>query len=342
MRYGPTPLATHILAAWSKGDPERLAQFHAGVRRYQASPWVRPQSEAEVFWQNGSTRLLHYPYAQGQPLLIIPSLINPWWVLDLLPDNSLISWLLTQGFRPYVLDWGVADSKTRALDLDSLVREHLRPALAAIREPAGVLGYCLGGTMAAALAALDPARVAALALLAAPWHWSNYQSGHRQALGELMTASAPVLEHIGAMPAEQLQRLFAELDQQLIVEKFIKFADVAEGSSAERAFLALEDWSNSGPPLSTPVACQLFGDWIANGKDGWPGVEPAALTMPTLVVTATTDRIVPEAVAAPLAGVLPNATLMRVKAGHVGMVVGSKAQTLLWEPLTKWLILQRL
>ncbi len=337
IRSGPTPLAAHILAAWSTGDAAVLAQFHAGVRRYQASRWLRPQSEPALFWHKGSTRLLRYGAAGGTPLMIIPSLINPSWVLDLVPENSLVAWLSTQGFQPYLLDWGVADKATRQLDLDGLVEQHLLPALAAIGAPAHVLGYCLGGTMAMALACRDPSRVKSLAVLAAPWRWSCYDAEHRQAMGEMMAASSASLDAWGAMPAEQLQLLFAKLDPQVSVDKFARFASVAEGSAAEETFLALEDWSNGGAPLSAPVARQLFGDWIAGGTDGWPAVDPAKLTLPALVVTAIPDRIVPEQVALPLAELLPNATLMRLAAGHVGMVVGSKAKRLLWQPLAAWL-----
>lgn len=342
MRHGPTPLAVHIVAAWSTGDAALLAKFHAGVRRYQASRWRRPASEPEVFWQNGSTRLLRYGAAGGTPLLIIPSLVNPCWVLDLVPENSLIAWLSTQGFQPYLLDWGVADKATRQLDLDGLVVQHLHPALMAMGAPAHVLGYCLGGTMAVALACRDPSRVKSLAVLAAPWRWSCYDAGHRHAMGEMMAASAGGLAAWGAMPADQIQMLFARLDPQLIVDKFARFADVAEGSAAEQTFLALEDWSNGGAPLSAPVARQLFEGWIAGGLAAWPGIvlggiDPATLSLPALVVTAIPDRIVPEAVALPLADLLPNATLMRIAAGHVGMVVGSKAKQLLWQPLAAWL-----
>ncbi len=336
-RHGPTPLAGHILAAWRSGDPQKLALFHAGVQRYQNCPWVRPTFDYEVVWQKGSSRLLKYPAGTGTPVFIVPSLINPWWVLDLLPENSLIAWLGAQGFQPYVLDWGVADPATRTLDMDGLVQDNLGPALSAIKTPAVVLGYCLGGTMAVALAQQNPDQVSALALLAAPWCWSCYSADYRTAMAEMMATSSQCLEDWGAMSAIQLQMLFAALDSQLIVDKFAKFACVDEGSAAERAFVAVEDWSNAGPPLSAPVAYQLFGDWIANGKDGWPGVEPARLAMPALVVASIPDRIVPEAVAAPLAGLLPNATLMRVDAGHVGMVVGSRAQTMLWAPLAEWL-----
>ena len=337
MRDGPTPLTAHMLAAWSSGDAGLVADFLASVRRYQASTWTRPASKPGVLLQFGTMQLLDYGLKSGKPILVIPSLINPSWVLDLLPDNSLMAWLVNQGFRPLMIDWGVPDAFSRSLDMNAVVEQLLVPALAAIGTPVPLLGYCLGGTLAVALAAHSPDRVSALALMATPWAWSGYDTESCRELGQLMHTWEPALNQLGVLPAEQLQMLFAHLDPQLIVRKFAKFADVEAGSHAEHTFFAMEDWSNTGPPLAAPVARQLFGDWIAHGINGWPGIDLSTLVMPALVITASADRIVPETTTRPLASALTKVTHMPVAAGHVGMVVGAKASELLWEPLTAWL-----
>jgi polyhydroxyalkanoate synthase len=49
------------------------------------------------------------------------------------------------------------------------------------------------------------------------------------------------------------------------------------------------------------------------------------------------DRLVPAESARPLAALTPNSTVIEPKAGHIGMVAGTHAQTVLWQPFADWL-----
>jgi polyhydroxyalkanoate synthase len=49
------------------------------------------------------------------------------------------------------------------------------------------------------------------------------------------------------------------------------------------------------------------------------------------------DRIVPPASARALAEAIAGAQVMTPPAGHIGMVVGGKRRTHLWEPLADWI-----
>jgi len=101
----------------------------------------------------------------------------------------------------------------------------------------------------------------------------------------------------------------------------------------------------AGPgTLSLPAARQCFdaffgrnepgaGAWTINGA----AVDPARLRVPALVVSAGTDRIVPQESSSALAGAIPGAAALCVNAGHVGMVASRRAPSLLWEPLARWL-----
>src|SRR4051812_40623130 len=95
-------------------------------------------------------------------LILVPSLINPPFILDLAPDISLVKWLATQGFHPFLLDWGCPLAADRNLDVSAHVERRLLPLIAKFEQPPVLIGYCLGGTIA--LAAACAARVAGLAL----------------------------------------------------------------------------------------------------------------------------------------------------------------------------------
>jgi polyhydroxyalkanoate synthase len=133
---------------------------------------------------------------------------------------------------------------------------------------------------------------------------------------------------------EVLQSAFWSLDPARTVAKFEAFADMAEASPEARAFVTLEDWANDGPPLPHAAARELFEELFGadvTGRGEWRLADPGALPCPFLDIVSTSDRIVPAA-SATGAG-----ERLELAQGHVGMVVGGRSKTALWEPLAAWL-----
>ena len=102
------------------------------------------------------------------------ALINRPDIFDLTPGNSFVEYLLEQGYDVFLLDWGVPDEAEGDLGLeyyacDALpwgIRETLR---ACGEDEVTLLGWCIGGTLCAMHAALEPdAPVRNLALLTTP------------------------------------------------------------------------------------------------------------------------------------------------------------------------------
>lgn len=272
----------------------------------------------------------------GRPVVIVPSLINGPEVVDLAPGASLVERLAERGFAPLVVNWGAPGPAERAFSIDDLVTERLLPLLAALGEPAPLIGYCLGGTIAAAAAQLVPPP--ALALVAAPWTFTNYGAERRNALLGLWEQIAPGAEASGLVPVDLLQPGFWDLDPGRAVEKFARFGRMDPTAHESRQYVLVEDWVNSGPSISFAAAAQIFERFYGEDEPGgrrWRiggvPIDPGTLTCPVLNIVSTTDRIVPAAAAAP-AG-----ELIELAAGHVGMMVGSCARELLYDPLADWL-----
>ena len=272
----------------------------------------------------------------GPPVIFVPSLINPPYVLDLGAHVSLLRWLSGAGVRPLLLDWGAPRPEERDLDIAGHVETLLLPLLAALGERAALAGYCLGGTMAIAAAARRPVR--GLALIAAPWHFSGFPQAARDDLIALWAQASPAAEPMGVLPMEVLQTSFWRLDPARTVTKFEEFGKLPPDSDAARGFVALEDWANDGPPLSLGAGRELLRDFFGGdlpGRGQWRVggqlIHAEDLSCPILDIVSTTDRIVPAASAAGLG------TGLKLDLGHVGMIVGSRARAALWEPLGRWL-----
>lgn len=332
-----------FIAAVGAAAQDRMAAFVAGLQRYQNHPYRRELPELPVAWAEGATRLLDYD-GEGPPLLVVPSLINRYYVLDLMAERSLLRWLAARGFRPFVVDWGDPGEAERALDLAGHVGR-LGRALDAVAAAAGrpaLVGYCMGGTLAVALAQQRQADLAALALLATPWDF--HADGKAAEYVTLAKLAAPVLAACGGLPVDLLQALFASLDPLLGWHKFRRLAALAAGSDAEREFVAVEDWLNDGAALPQAVAWECLFGWYAENRpgqgqwrlDGEP-VRPESIELPALVAVPRADRIVPPASASALADQLPRAATLRPPSGHIGMVVSKRAEKGLWQPLADWL-----
>jgi polyhydroxyalkanoate synthase len=276
----------------------------------------------------------------GRPAIFVPSLINPPDVLDLAEDNSMLRWLSQHGVRPLLVDWGAATAAERELTIAGHVETMLLPLIESIGREAAVVGYCLGGTMALAAAALRP--IDRLALIASPWRFSGYSAKARADLVELWTAAQPVAEPLGLFPMELLQAAFWTLDPARVVTKYADYGRLDPDSAKARAFVVLEDWSNSGPPLTLAAGRDLVESFMRDdipGTGRWTVADTAIaahkISCPILEVTSQTDQIVPMATAAACGRQLS------LKQGHVGMIVGGRARTLLWKPLAAWLAQSR-
>jgi len=274
----------------------------------------------------------------GPPVLFVPSLINPPSVLDLSEERSLLRWLAGRGQHVLLLDWGWPHARRSGLSVTGHVEELLLPLVDMLGEPAVLVGYCLGGTMA--VGAAKAARAPAICTIAAPWHFSGFPDEARSRLAALWGSSRGTAAQLGVLPMEVLQSAFWSLDPQRTVAKFEAFA-MAEGAQAE-AFVILEDWANDGPPLAAAAARELFEDFFAEDRPGTGAwrlageiADPGALSCPVLDIVSTIDRIVPAATAA------ATGERLELGLGHVGMVVGGKARQALWEPLERWLLQAR-
>ncbi|MEX2407745.1 MAG: alpha/beta fold hydrolase, partial [Rhodovibrionaceae bacterium] len=146
----------------------------------------------------------------------MPSLINRAYILDLRERQSFLRWLAGHGFRPLLLDWGAPGEAERGFTLTDYIAGRLSAALDVVLAETGarpaLLGYCMGGTLALALAQLRQDSVRALALLAAPWDFHAGQEEIAKAGPMALLPYKPAMQLLGVLPTDALQALFAGLD----------------------------------------------------------------------------------------------------------------------------------
>jgi polyhydroxyalkanoate synthase len=359
--------ARALSARLAEADPEALAEavagealkrHHAlidGIEAYRGHPYRRVLSEPPAVWSEGSTRLLDYgamsaapSQTGGLPLLVVPSLINRAYILDLSARTSLLRWLAGRGFRPLLVDWDRPGDLERRFTLNDYICGRLGGCLDAALSLTGrrpvLLGYCMGGLLTLALALRRGADLAGLALLATPWDFHAGGLAQARLAAALYGSFAPAAELLDELPVDVIQAFFAGLDPQLVLRKFSAFGRLDPASREATDFVALEDWLNDGVPVAAPVARECLVEWYgenATARGHWriagQPVEPAALDLPSLCLVPAQDRIVPPESATALASVIPGAVTRTPAAGHIGMVVGARARRQVWQSLAAWL-----
>lgn len=168
-------LISHMLKTHGENIMSGLKQFHHDLIRgdglLQISLTDTDQfqigkniacTEGYVVFQNDLIQLIQYhpvtPKVHQNPLLIIPPWINKYYILDLQQENSLVKWLVDQGYVVFMISWvNPFDAHKNKTFANYLVEGPLA-ALSAISKNThiknvNILGYCIGGTLLGCLLA---------------------------------------------------------------------------------------------------------------------------------------------------------------------------------------------
>lgn len=328
----------------------RLARLASLLRRPRSPVGTTP---ADVVHRENKWRLLRYRRPDGAapryetPVLLVPSLINRHYVMDLLPGKSMAEDLVRAGHDVFCIDWGTPGDEDRLLTFDDVCDRYLGRAIrhAARSSPRGkthVLGYCLGGTLAVVHAAARPEHVASLLLLAAPVSFSD--DGH---LAVWMRNPAfdvrAAVDGLGNVPWQLMQGAFHMLRPTLPLAKTVTLLDRAENDAFVDGFFAVETWGNDN--VSFPGECfrryieELYrDDALMKGTFTLSGL-PARLEdirCPVAAVVFQHDNIVPARSAAVLLDRISSEdkVLLELAGGHVGAVVSTAAKKSLWPKMS--------
>jgi polyhydroxyalkanoate synthase len=351
------PATTNALLEQLQQDCERMRDRSDAVFKAMlgAAPVAVAQTPAKVVATENKLRLLRYDRVVAQPypipLLIVPSLINRYYLFDLVPGRSLVEYLVGRGIDVYLLDWGVPGPEDRSTTFDQHIMGYLRRAAQRVRSLSGqerinLLGYSIGGTFTAIFSALYSHYVNGLVQLAAPINFHDTGIISQWTRKERFNVDL-VVDTLGNMPAELLHASFRMLAPTLQIMQQIALANQIGDSQAVQDLLALQTWLSDGVSFPGETYRSYVKDcyqenYLVQGKLVVSGrrVDLARIACPLLNITAAKDWICPPESAAVLNDLVASVDkrVLELPGGHVGIVAGRRATDDLWPRLADWLI----
>ena len=335
------------------GSSKKLKAMQEDVRK-DISP-----SPREVVYREHSLTLYRYkrstPAMMKRPLLIIPSLVNKPFIMDMLSGESFVEAMLKRSFDVFMLEWGEPTPGQKDLTMEYYLRRYMKRAVRRTMKAAGtdgvnLAGYCLGGTMALLYAATDKGeQVKSLITMVTPFNFEDEGMLSWWAKEEHLDIDK-VVDTYGNVPADFFSQSFPWLVPQANLTKLRTLYENHENSGFMRSFLALDIWGKE----NTAFPGEVYRSIIKNGyqkntlvKTGaWP-LESDPLSMedvkiPCLNLAAQYDHIAPAKSCTVLTELLPNAfvTSLSHPTTHLGFALGKdvlqKSTPEYWDLIGDW------
>jgi polyhydroxyalkanoate synthase len=283
-----------------------------------------------------------------------------------MPQRSLVRYMAAAGFKTYMVDWGKPKKKHAALDLRSYSYEMMSTALAAIREHSGskdvsMMGWCMGGLLCLMYQAqTQDHHVRNIVTVASPIDMRA--GGALAAIGQVLEGPAKLIRNFSEfrlnkidpalmqMPAWTTSLAFKLTDPVSSVTTYwdlltgIADREFVEKHSTTADYLDNFELYPAGVIRDMTVEA-LVDNKFASGKIELRGnvVELDKVKAPLLAFAGEKDNIVPADMAKQILEIVGSTdkTFKIAPGGHMGVILGSKAQKAVWEESARWLAAQQ-
>ncbi len=337
----------------------------------------------DVVWSRNKARLYRYRRpgeangaAVGErrpvPVLLVYGFVLKPYVLDLVPGNSLVEYLVGEGFDVYMLDFGISGAEDAKLSLEDFVLDYMHGAVEKVVETSGservsLFGQSQGGTLSAVYASLFPGGpVENLVLLSAPTEFAPRNPGplglwtHASRGGGAFFDPAVVPLVFGNLPTDLASSFIntaASLQAGavgaaaraggfgLYDAALREIRAQARRDVSLRSWLAVSRWVDDAAPFPGETFRRWVRDFyqrdgLVRGRVKLRGrrVDLSNVRSSVLNVSGRWDYVVPPSQTAATTALARSQDKQSVSldAGHVGMLVGPGAADL-WPKVRDWL-----
>lgn len=343
VRSGLTPYETV-----HEGDPMCV--------RFYALP-----AGAQVPMADGSS-LVTPKQRHAVPLVLVPPLGVTTETFDLMPSRSLVRYMAARGFNTYLIDWGRPEKRHAHLGLKDYALDMMGEALAKVREHSGVkdvslMGWCMGGLLCLIhLGATQDPGIRNLVTVASPIDLRGGGIVARTAMA--LNTPARLIRKFSGFRLHSLDPVLLHAPAWLTTLGF-KLTDPIGSITTywdlltrlwDREFVeshtTTSDYLNNmllypGGVIQDMVVRMAVDNKLAAGRIeiGDTVAELGSIKANFLAFAGATDKLVPAEIARKSVELVASRDkqFQIAEGGHMGVILGSKAQKAVWATTAAWL-----
>ena len=326
-----------------------------GVEYFSSSGPALGSTPKDVLSVRGTMRLYHYrPLADEiyrVPILIVMATTNRGYILDLIPGQSLIEFLLKRGYDVYMLEWAPPKPEEKSLRMEDYVLDFIPHCVERVQEDSGetevsLIGYCFGGVLSLLYGSIfADGPMNSLICFTTPIDFRELKLFANFADRRYFDVDR-LIDSVGNMPPEMILSSFELLRPASRVAGQVQLWGNIWNDEYVKSYRMFDRWATDTLPLAGEYFRAITKDLMWDNKllnDTMSvGGRPAHLSsikVPILHAVAEHDHIVPYDSAKHLIAMVGSSDREEVvlKGGHVSVVAGANAIKRLWPKLDSWL-----
>jgi len=312
------------------------------------------RTQSEIIPMDGKFEVHYYktdsPQKFKTPILIVGSLINRHYILDLLPETSVIRYFQQLGFDVYATDWRIPTTKDENMSLERYAHDYLENAVDRVEEITGsrnvtLFGYCWGGILSLIYSALHPENVKNIILHATPVDFGKPPTVLESWIKDLDVKK--FVNTFGNVPSSFLNIAFTLRNPLESALKYPFYFSQPRSTKEIIQFFAVESWLYDSVPIIGKAFEQIIDDiykknLLIQNKMMLGGnlVDLKKITMPVLNIVGTNDDLVSAESSRTITDVVSSTDkkTLELPTGHVGLCISRTARKKLWPEVGQWLI----
>ena len=298
----------------------------------------------EVVFENEIFQLIHFhpqtPTQWQKPLLIVPPWINKYYIFDLREQNSFIRWNLQNGRSVFIISWVNPDPSYAELGLVDYILKGVDKAIDYVRtatnnEKINTLGFCVGGVALISLLSYHSGcgleKVDCTTFLATPIDFSHLNELSIFVCEDQIKILDKHLKTHGVLAGDSMVKMFSSMRaNDLIWSNYINHYLLAK----ETEPLDFLYWNSDTTHLPAKMHLEYLKTFFLKNafmeKKGFQlnkiNIDIAKITIPSFIMAAKSDHIVPWQAAYAAINELKNTRFVLSASGHVAGVINHPSQ----------------
>jgi polyhydroxyalkanoate synthase subunit PhaC len=326
-----------------------------GVEYISSSGPTLGSTPKDIIHSRGTMNLYHYrPIADEVyrvPILIVMATTNRGYILDMVPGQSFIEFLLKRGYDVYMLDWTPPQPEEKTLGMEHYVLGFIPDCVRWVQQDSGetdvsVIGYCFGGVLSLLYASIfHDGPLKNLICFTTPIDFREMKLFQNFADRRYFDVDR-LVDSVGNVPSDIILSSFEMLRPASRVVGQVQLWENVWNDEYVKSYRMFDRWATDTLPLAGEYFRSITKDLMWDNKlfndtmsVGGRSVDLSKIKIPVLHAVAEHDHIVPYEAARrliPKVGSTDKEEIM-LKGGHVSLVAGPNAIKRLWPKLDSWL-----